>query len=171
MIPGIEASVPGGTIEVAIAVAIYVAVYLSFVRVLKFPRNWVPLLVADVLPTVALTIRDARARVVVARWVRRNVPGVLGWFRCGLVLHHSGPRDRLRTHIALGRVSGTTRGLRGPRHARSGARFGCRHSQPQTSGDPRCRHGDRTRVDPTPPLDGSDRCIASIRSRAATSRY
>ena len=56
MMSVVEASVLGEASEVAIAVALYAAVYLSFVRVLKFPRNWVPLIVADVVPTVGLTL-------------------------------------------------------------------------------------------------------------------
>ena len=45
-----------GAVGIAVAAILYAATYLSFVRLLKYPRNWVNLSLAATLPTVGLTL-------------------------------------------------------------------------------------------------------------------
>lgn len=54
--PGIEASLADELTSISIAVVLYAAAYLSFVRVLQYPRNWLRPSVAGVLAAVFLTV-------------------------------------------------------------------------------------------------------------------
>ena len=45
-----------GNISVAIAVVLYVATYLSFVRILRFPRNWLRPALSALLLTGGLAV-------------------------------------------------------------------------------------------------------------------
>ena len=56
MTPGIETSPADGLISVSIAVVLYSATYLSFVRILRYPRNWLRPSLATLLPAVGLTV-------------------------------------------------------------------------------------------------------------------
>jgi len=56
MMPGVGASPADGLIGVSIAAVLYLAAYLSFVRTLRFPRNWLRPSLATWLPAVALSI-------------------------------------------------------------------------------------------------------------------
>jgi hypothetical protein len=55
MTPGIETSPTDGLIGVSIAVVLYSATYLSFVRTLRYPRNWLRPSLATWLPAAGLT--------------------------------------------------------------------------------------------------------------------
>ena len=52
--PGVETSPADGSIGVAVAIVLYVGTYFSFLRILKYPRNWVRVNLSTPLPTVAL---------------------------------------------------------------------------------------------------------------------
>jgi len=55
-VPGIETSTADGPLGVSIAVVLYLAAYLSFVRTLKYPRNWLRPSLATLLPAVGLSV-------------------------------------------------------------------------------------------------------------------
>ena len=84
MMSGIEASLADGPIGVSIAIVLYAATYLSFVRTLRYPRNWLRPGLVTSLPTVGLTV-VMLAHVslasdgvdVVALWVSAAFIGVL----------------------------------------------------------------------------------------------
>ncbi|MFV2045040.1 MAG: LicD family protein [Anaerolineales bacterium] len=84
MIPGIEISPAGGAIGVTIAIVLYAMTYLSFVRILRFPRNWMRPSLSVALPPVGLTIvmlahtsLSSDGVDTVALWVLAGFIGVL----------------------------------------------------------------------------------------------
>ena len=56
MMPGIETSSVEWLIGVSIAIVLYAVTYLSFVRILRYPRNWLRPSLSASFPTVVLTI-------------------------------------------------------------------------------------------------------------------
>lgn len=56
MMPGIGTSSADGLIDVSIAVVLYLAAYLSFVRTLRYPRNWLRPSLAAWLPAAGLSV-------------------------------------------------------------------------------------------------------------------
>ena len=56
MMPSMGTSSADGLIGVSIAVVLYLAAYLSFVRTLKYPRNWLPPSLATWLPAAGLSV-------------------------------------------------------------------------------------------------------------------
>ena len=51
---GVSASLASGPVGIIIAIVLYAATYLSFIRVLKYPRNWVSLSPRVLYPTIGL---------------------------------------------------------------------------------------------------------------------
>jgi hypothetical protein len=56
MMPGMGTSSADGLIDVSIAVVLYLAAYLSFVRTLRYPRNWLRPSLATWLPAAGLSV-------------------------------------------------------------------------------------------------------------------
>ena len=56
MMSGVSASLATGWIGVTVAIVLYAATYLSFIRTLKYPRNWLSLSPRVLYPTVGLVI-------------------------------------------------------------------------------------------------------------------
>lgn len=53
---GVPESLAGQSVGVIIAIVLYAATYLSFIRLLKYPRNWVSLSLRILYPTAGLAI-------------------------------------------------------------------------------------------------------------------
>jgi hypothetical protein len=112
---GIEALPMPQVIAALAAAALYVASYLSFVRLLRYPRNWCPPSLPASLATgvlAALTVAlvalspDRLDRPALAISVGFVVLGRLCRRR---VLRHRGPCDRLPTGLPTGRILGEAR--------------------------------------------------------------
>ena len=74
--PGLEIPSADGSIGVTLGVVLYCATYLTFVRTLKFPRNWVHLSLATPLPTVGLAV----VMLAHASWSSDGIDAAALWF-------------------------------------------------------------------------------------------
>ena len=134
----IEASPAIEVVAALGAAALYAVAYVSFVRLLRFPRTWIPFSRREALATGLLV-------VLTVAWVSLTLNGpallsgislvISSAFIVVAVLHHRSPCSRISAVQPGGGISGKARRPRGSVAARSCLRWRSYGAKQQTSGN------------------------------------